>query len=101
MKENSQQRGPAGFWLWTTMRRIGTFCPDACSGTGHTVLQAEDGATALALVEKEALDLILLDLMMPGIQATQAQSAIPRYPRHHDLGAERTRLDRPLHIHEH
>ena len=33
----------------------------------HTILQAEDGATALALVEKEALDLILLDLMMPGI----------------------------------
>jgi adenylate cyclase len=34
---------------------------------GHTVLQAEDGAGALALVEKEALDLVLLDLMMPGI----------------------------------
>ncbi len=34
---------------------------------GHTVLQAEDGARALALVEKEALDLVLLDLMMPGI----------------------------------
>jgi adenylate cyclase len=34
---------------------------------GHTVLQAEDGERALALVEKEALDLVLLDLMMPGI----------------------------------
>jgi adenylate cyclase len=34
---------------------------------GHTVLQAEDGTRALALVEKEALDLVLLDLMMPGI----------------------------------
>ena len=34
---------------------------------GHTVLQAEDGTIALAMVEKEALDLILLDLMMPGI----------------------------------
>jgi len=34
---------------------------------GHTVLQAEDGTIALAMVEKEALDLVLLDLMMPGI----------------------------------
>jgi adenylate cyclase len=34
---------------------------------GHTVLQAEDGAGALLLVEREPLDLILLDLMMPGI----------------------------------
>src|SRR5262249_31987032 len=34
---------------------------------GHTVLQAEDGARALALVEKETLDLVLLDLMMPDI----------------------------------
>jgi adenylate cyclase len=34
---------------------------------GHTVLQAEDGTIALALVEKEPLDLVLLDLMMPGI----------------------------------
>jgi adenylate cyclase len=34
---------------------------------GHTVLQAEEGSIALALVEKEAFDLVLLDLMMPGI----------------------------------
>jgi class 3 adenylate cyclase len=34
---------------------------------GHIVLQAEDGASALAMVEKEVLDLVLLDLMMPGI----------------------------------
>lgn len=34
---------------------------------GHTVLQAEDGTIALAIVEKEPLDLVLLDLMMPGI----------------------------------
>jgi CheY-like chemotaxis protein len=34
---------------------------------GHGVLQAEDGVRALALIETEAVDLILLDLMMPGI----------------------------------
>src|SRR5260221_423606 len=33
---------------------------------GHTMLQTEDGASALALLQKEALDLVLLDLMMPG-----------------------------------
>jgi class 3 adenylate cyclase len=34
---------------------------------GHTVLQAEDGTIALELLEKEGVDLVLLDLMMPGI----------------------------------
>jgi len=34
---------------------------------GHTVLQAEDGTAALAVIEKEIPDLVLLDLMMPGI----------------------------------
>ena len=70
---------------------------------GHTVLQAEDGTIALALVEKEPLDLVLLDLMMPGISgydvlaSLKSDPRIPGHPRHHDLGAERTRLDRALH----
>ena len=34
---------------------------------GHTVLQAENGTIALAMVEKQAPDLVLLDLMMPEI----------------------------------
>ena len=61
---------------------------------GHTVLQAEDGASALALVEKEAFDLVLLDLMMPGMSGyrgarrAQGRSATPAHPRHHDLGAD-------------
>jgi Response regulator containing a CheY-like receiver domain and an HD-GYP domain len=66
------------------MRRIGTFCPDACSGR-HTILQAEDGATALALVEKEALDLILLDLMMPGINGYDVLKLLKRDPRFRDI----------------
>ncbi len=70
---------------------------------GHTVLQAEDGARALAMVEEEALDLVLLDLMMPGISGYDVLARLKRDPRHrgdsghHDLGAERARLDRPLH----
>jgi adenylate cyclase len=52
---------------------------------GHTVLQAEDGAHALALVEKEALDLILLDLMMPGISGYDVLVLLKRNPRFRDI----------------
>ena len=51
----------------------------------HTVLQAEDGATALALLEKEALDLILLDLMMPGINGYDVLKLLKRDPRFRDI----------------
>ena len=51
----------------------------------HTVLQAEDGATALALVEKEALDLILLDLMMPGINGYDVLKLLKCDPRFRDI----------------
>src|SRR5207237_8337817 len=52
---------------------------------GHTVLQAEDGAHALALVEKEALDLVLLDLMMPGISGYDVLALLKRDPRFRDI----------------
>src|SRR6266446_5738915 len=52
---------------------------------GHTVLQAEDGARALALVEKEALDLVLLDLMMPGISGYDVLALLKRDPRFRDI----------------
>ena len=34
---------------------------------GHTVLQAADGAEALAVAERERPDLIVSDVMMPGL----------------------------------
>jgi class 3 adenylate cyclase len=52
---------------------------------GHTVLQAEDGARALAFVEDEALDLVLLDLMMPGISGYEVLTRLKADPRHRDL----------------
>jgi adenylate cyclase len=52
---------------------------------GHTVLQAEDGAHALALVEKEALDLVLLDLMMPGISGYEVLALLKGDPRSRDI----------------
>ena len=34
---------------------------------GHTLLPAFDGAEALRLFEKEKVDLVVLDIMLPGI----------------------------------
>ena len=69
----------------------------------HTILQAEDGATALALVEKEALDLILLDLMMPGINGYDVLKLLKCDPRFRDIpvimisALSELDFDRPLH----
>lgn len=52
---------------------------------GHTVLQAEDGTIALALVEKEALDLVLLDLMMPGISGYDVLISLKNNPRFREI----------------
>jgi class 3 adenylate cyclase len=52
---------------------------------GHTVLQAEDGTIALAMVEKEALDLVLLDLMMPGISGYDVLILLKADPRFQEL----------------
>ena len=38
---------------------------------GHTVLSASDGVQALATARSERLDLLLLDLRMPGISGLQ------------------------------
>ena len=52
---------------------------------GHTVLQAENGTIALALVEKEALDLVLLDLMMPGISGYDVLISLKNNPRFREI----------------
>ena len=36
-------------------------------GAGHEVVEAEDGETGLAILERERPDVILLDVMLPGI----------------------------------
>jgi sigma-B regulation protein RsbU (phosphoserine phosphatase) len=52
---------------------------------GHTVVHAEDGSSALALIEKEAPDLVLLDLMMPGISGYEVLARLKRDPRFRDI----------------
>lgn len=48
---------------------------------GHAVLQAEDGLRALAMAEKEELDLVLLDLMMPSISGYEVLTRLKHDPR--------------------
>jgi PAS domain S-box-containing protein len=43
---------------------------------GHTVLLAEDGRQALAAVERDAFDVILMDVQMPGLNGIETTTAI-------------------------
>jgi adenylate cyclase len=52
---------------------------------GHTVLLAEDGNRALALIEQEAVDLVLLDLMMPGISGYEVLVSLKSDPRFREI----------------
>ena len=52
---------------------------------GHTVLLAEDGARALDLVEQEAIDLVLLDLIMPGVSGYDVLTRLKRDPRFREI----------------
>lgn len=43
----------------------------ALEDCGHTVAEASDGAACLDLVRREAFDLIVLDMMMPGLDGIE------------------------------
>jgi DNA-binding response OmpR family regulator len=48
---------------------------------GYTVRQAQDGPMALAAAESGGLDVILLDLLMPGMDGTEVLAALKASPR--------------------
>ncbi len=55
------------------------------SETGHRVLVAEDGEEALELLERSTPDLVLLDVMMPGIDGFETCRRLKANPAHADL----------------
>ncbi len=48
---------------------------------GHRVLQARDGAEALAAMERENIDLLVLDLLMPNIDGYEVLARMKEDPR--------------------
>jgi adenylate cyclase len=52
---------------------------------GHEIVTAEDGESALRLVDEQAFDLILLDLLMPRMSGYEALCRLKSDPRHREL----------------
>jgi DNA-binding response OmpR family regulator len=48
---------------------------------GYDVSTASDGAKGVALIKREAPDLVLLDLMLPGMDGVEICSTIKKYPQ--------------------
>jgi signal transduction histidine kinase len=53
----------------------------ALESDGHEIVMVEDGATALAKIEESAPDLILLDVMMPGMDGYEVTRRIRNHPK--------------------
>jgi CheY-like chemotaxis protein/DNA-binding CsgD family transcriptional regulator len=58
---------------------------DALSDAGHSVLIAESGRSALSLLEHTTPDLILLDLMMPGMDGVTTCARLKERPECRDV----------------
>ena len=55
------------------------------SRDGHSLVTAEDGESALQMVEAQPFDLILLDLLMPGMSGYEVLCRLKASVRHHDV----------------
>jgi len=47
---------------------------------GHVVLTAENGETGVAIAQKERPDLVLMDVVMPGLNGFQATRQLSKLP---------------------
>jgi two-component system chemotaxis response regulator CheY len=64
-----------------TMRKMVSF---TLRGAGHEVLEAQDGAIALNVLQSRAVDLVITDVHMPnmnGIELTRQLRALPSFGR--------------------
>ena len=63
---------------------------------GHTVADVEDGEQALKVMREEPADLVVLDLMLPGIDGLEVCRRLREDARRADHHADRAgRRDRP------
>ena len=56
--------------------RIRRLVADFLKRDGHTILEAADGRQALELIERERIDLAILDVMMPYVDGFAVLAAI-------------------------
>ena len=59
---------------------IGELLTESLTAEGYRVIRAWSGTEALLLLEKEQPDLILLDLMLPGLSGEQLLPRLKRTP---------------------
>lgn len=52
---------------------------------GHEVLTAENGADGVALARKEKPDVVLMDIVMPGLNGFQATRQLTKDPETHHI----------------
>jgi CheY-like chemotaxis protein len=57
-------------------RLVRTMVKDLLTGLGHAVVEAADGADAVRACEREAPDLLILDLLMPKLSGLDALQAL-------------------------
>lgn len=58
---------------------------DALAETGHEILVAEGGRSALSLLEHTTPDLVLLDFMMPGLDGIATCQRLKNHPNSRDV----------------
>lgn len=62
-----------------SMKKMVTF---TLQSAGHTIVEADNGAAALAIAQKQATDLVLTDVNMPqmnGIELCKKLRSLPNY----------------------
>ncbi|MDF2760148.1 MAG: hypothetical protein K0S99_2782 [Thermomicrobiales bacterium] len=52
---------------------------------GYAVIEAADGRVALEIMESARPDLVLMDVMMPGVDGREAYRQLRSHPEHRDV----------------